>query len=117
MRASRPSGRIRSRTFPEAANNVSSQNHSYFDWQVSTMMLAYDAVEPLGRHDEAALARRQQQVEEELHRMVHEVIPEDYRVNPEREFQAEVVVMLTRATIRRAAEIVGLDCPDSQSGG
>ena len=96
---------------------MSEATHSYYDWQVSTLMLAYDAVEPLGRHDESALARRQQQVEEELHQMVHEVLPEDYRRDPQREFPPEVVVMLTRATIRRAAEIVGLDSPDSQSGG
>ena len=87
---------------------MSEGTHSYYDWQVSTLMLAYDAVEPLDRRDEPALAKRQQQVEEELRRMVHEVLPDDYRRNPEREFPPEVVVTLTRATLRRAAEIVGL---------
>ena len=87
---------------------MSEGTHSYYDWQVSTLMLAYDAAQPLSRHDEPALAKRQQQVEEELHRMVHAVLPEDYRKNPEREFPPEVVVMLTNATLRRAAEIVRL---------
>ena len=87
---------------------MSEPTHSYYDWQVSTLLLAYDAVEPLARDDEANLARRQRAVEEELHRMAHEVLPEDYRRDPEREFPPEVVVMLTRATLRRAATIVGL---------
>jgi len=87
---------------------MSEATHSYYDWQVSTLLLAYDAVEPLGRDDEEGLARRQRAVEEELHRLAHEVLPENYRRNPEREFPAEVVVLLTRATLRRAATIVGL---------
>jgi hypothetical protein len=87
---------------------MSEPTHSYYDWQVSTLMLAYDAIEPLARDDEARLARRQQQVEEELHRMVHAVLPEDYRRDPQREFPPEVVVMLTRATLRRAGQILGL---------
>ena len=41
---------------------MSQATHSYYDWQVSTLMLAYDAVEPLGRYDESALAARQQRV-------------------------------------------------------
>ena len=96
---------------------MSEPTHSYYDWQVSTLMLAYDAVQPLARHDEAGLAKRQQEVEEELRRMVNAVLPDDYRRNPEREFPPEVVVMLTRATLTRAAEIVGLNCPDSHSAG
>jgi hypothetical protein len=87
---------------------MSEPTHSYFDWQVSTLMLAYDATEPLARNDDARLAKRQQLVEEELHRMVHEILPEDYHRNPQREFPPEVVVMLTRATLKRACQIVGL---------
>jgi hypothetical protein len=87
---------------------MSEPTHSYYDWQVSTLMLAYDAVEPLARDDDARLAERQQRVEEELHRMAHEVLPEDYRRDPQREFPPEVVVMLTRATLKRACQIIGL---------
>ena len=87
---------------------MSEPTHSYYDWQVSTLLLAYDAVEPLGRDDEANLARRQRAVEGELHRMAQEVLPEDYRRNPEREFPPQIVITLTRATLRRAATIVGL---------
>jgi hypothetical protein len=87
---------------------MSSATHSYYDWQLSTLLLAYDSVEPLARDDEAKMARRQQAVEEELHGLVHEVLPEDYKRDPGREFPPEVVVLLTRATVRRAANIIGL---------
>ena len=87
---------------------MSEPTHSYYDWQVSTLMLAYDAVNPLGRHDEPALAARQQHVEEELHRLAHQILPQEYRQNPQREFPPQIVVMLTRGTLRRAGEIVGL---------
>jgi hypothetical protein len=70
-------------------------------------MLAYDAVEPLPRDEEPALARRQQAVEEELHRMVLDVLPADYKQNPQRDFPPEIVVLITRATLRRAVQIVG----------
>jgi hypothetical protein len=86
---------------------MSDRTHSYYDWQVSTLMLAYDAVEPLPRDDEPALARRQQAVEEELHRMVLDVLPADYKQNPQRDFPPEIVVLITRATLRRAVRIVG----------
>jgi hypothetical protein len=87
---------------------MSSGAHNYYDWQVSTLLLAYDSIEPLARDDEGNLARRQQAVEEELRRLVHEVLPEDYKQNPQREFPPEVVILLTRATLRRAASIIGL---------
>jgi hypothetical protein len=87
---------------------MSEGTHSYYDWQVSTLMLAYDAVEPIGRDDDKRQAERQQSVEKELQKMVHEVIPEEYRRDPEREFPPQVVMLLTRAVLQRAAGIVGL---------
>jgi hypothetical protein len=84
---------------------MSESVHSYFDWQVSTLMLAYDTVEPLARTDQQGIASRQQRVEEELRVMAGEVIPKEYLDNPQLEFPPEVVVLLTRATLRRAVEI------------
>ena len=65
---------------------MSSATHSYYDWQVSTLLLAYDTVEPISRDDVEALARRQQEVEMELHKMVHAILPPDYLNNPARDF-------------------------------
>ena len=87
---------------------MSSETHSYYDWQVSTLLLAYDAVDPISRDDVEALAKRQQEVEMELHKMAHEILPRDYLENPQRDFPPEVVIAMTRATLRRAAVITGL---------
>lgn len=84
-----------------------SQTHSYYDWQLSTLMLAYDVVQTLPRTDDKAIAARQQQVEEEIHNLAHSVIPQTYRDNPQMEFPPAIVILLTRATLRRAAQIIG----------
>ena len=82
--------------------------HSYYDWQVSTLMLAYDAVDPVGRDDGAATAERQRRCELEVREIALASIPDDYRRDEQLEFPPEVVVAMTRATLRRAADIVGL---------
>jgi hypothetical protein len=86
---------------------MSEGTHSYYDWQVSTLMLAYDVAEPIHRDDLKKLEERQRNVEMELHEMVHRLLPKSYLDNPQEDFPAEVVVLLTRATIDRAVEIMG----------
>lgn len=86
---------------------MSEGTHSYYDWQVSTLMLAYDVVEPLPRTDDQRIAEREQKVREELRDMVHRVLPRDYLENPQAEFPPHIVAILTRATIARANEILG----------
>jgi hypothetical protein len=87
---------------------MSSGTHSYYDWQVSTLLLAYDLIEPLARNDVEALGRRQQAVEMELHQMAQAVLPREYLENPQVDFPPELVMAMTRATLSRAAQIVGL---------
>lgn len=82
--------------------------HSYYDWQLSTLMLAYDAVEPLDRDDSEANGKREQAVRHELVRLVRAVLPKEYLDNPEADFPPEMVMLLTRATIARAAQIMGM---------
>jgi hypothetical protein len=91
---------------PEA--QMSNATHSYYDWQVSTLLLAYDVVDPIARDDVESLAKRQQQVELELHEMVHALLPQDYRNDPGRDFPPGLVIELTRATLRRASAIAGV---------
>lgn len=86
---------------------MSEGTHSYYDWQVSTLMLAYDVAEPIGRDDLARMEQRQRSVEMELHDMVHRVLPKQYMENPQRDFPPDMVALLTKATIARAAEIIG----------
>lgn len=82
--------------------------HSYFDWQVSTLMLAYDVVEPIPRDDVEAQQKRQQTAEEEVREVAFSVIPDDFKRNEAQEFPPELIMRITRATIKRAGEIVGL---------
>ncbi len=81
--------------------------HNYYDWQVSTLMLAYDVSDPLPRHDNKRINERQADVEKEIHELAHRTIPVAYRDHPEMEFPPAVVMLLTRATIARAVEILG----------
>ena len=82
--------------------------HSYFDWQVSTLMLAYDAVDPLARDDADGQARRMQAVEQEVREIAFGVIPDDLQRDASREFPPGVVIAMTRATLKRASTIVGI---------
>ena len=79
--------------------------HSYYDWQVSTLMLAYDVLEPADRDDTDTLNARQQRAEHEVREIAMSVIPESYKQDPEAEFPPELVIGMTRATLRRAGEI------------
>lgn len=69
-------------------------------------MLAYDAIKPLARDDVEGHTQRQQACEKELYGLVQAVLPKDYLENPQTDFPPEVVVELTKATIRRASTIV-----------
>lgn len=80
--------------------------HSYFDWQVSTLMLAYDVADPISRTDDKRHGERQQQVEQEIHDIAQATIPEAYKRNPSLDFPPAVVMLLTRATLKRANEII-----------
>ncbi|MEL7239663.1 MAG: hypothetical protein AAGK78_12450 [Planctomycetota bacterium] len=82
--------------------------HSYYDWQISTLMLAYDAIDPLPRDDNESIAKREEQVQREVRDLAMAVIPPDYQRDESREFPPELVVQMTRATLKRASEIVGL---------
>ena len=82
--------------------------HSYHDWQVSTLMLAYDAAEPLSRDDVEAQQQRQRRCELEVRDIALSVIPEDFQSDPSREFPAALVIQMTKATLARAAVIAGI---------
>ncbi|MBC7785676.1 MAG: hypothetical protein H7144_17745 [Burkholderiales bacterium] len=88
---------------------MSSQSHSYYEWQVSTLMLAYDVVDPIPRDADKQIAGRQQKVEEEIHAMAMKLIPQTYRDNPQMEFPPAITMLLTKATIARASEILGMN--------
>ena len=88
--------------------------HSYLDWQISTLMLAYDVAQPISRDDEKALAEREQAVQRELFALAQAILPKSYLENPQADFPPEIVVMLTRGTVARAAQILGMVDDDDE---
>jgi len=82
--------------------------HSYYDWQLATLMYAYDVAEPISGTDKELLAKRMQSCEFELYELAKAVIPEGYWQDQGLSLSSEVVMLLTQATIIRAAEIMKL---------
>ena len=68
--------------------------HSYFDWQVSTLMLAYDVIDPIPRQEDRRIAERQRSVDQEIHDLAQATIPDAYKANPELEFPPAVVMLV-----------------------
>jgi hypothetical protein len=87
---------------------MAEETHSYLDWQISTLMLAYDVVDPLPRNADKLLAEREEKVRYELRDLMLASVPKDYLDNPERDLPPDVVKILTRATLRRAVQIAGV---------
>ena len=82
--------------------------HSYFDWQVSTLMLAHDVRRPLARDDVESQQKRQRQCEMEVRDIALSVIPPEYESDPSKEFPARLVMEMTKATLARAAVVAGI---------
>jgi hypothetical protein len=80
----------------------------YYEWQVTTLLLAYDLAEPIARGDEDTADHRRHQVEGEVSELTLNQLPQRYKDNPELDWPSEVMMAITRATLRRAAEIAGL---------
>lgn len=85
------------------------QTHIYYEWQCATLMYAYDVVEPISRLDEDAIAARKQRVEREVYDLFISVVPAEVRDNPTAPITADLAMELTRATLKRAASIAGVD--------
>ena len=79
----------------------------YYDWQVTTLMLAYDLTDPLPSDSEDAHRARRTQVEEEVRRISLDAIPDEYKTNPDLDWPPKVMMALTRATFARVRAITG----------
>ena len=80
---------------------------SYFDWQVTTLMLAHDLVAPISRGNDDAAGRRRQSVEQEVRDMVMGVLPDPYKENPTLDWPPQIMMAITKATLQRAMDIAG----------
>ena len=80
----------------------------YFDWQVTTLMLAHDLSSPIPRGDEDAHHQRRHQVEDEVRTLTLSVLPEQFKHDATLAWPPELMMEITRATLQTASEIAGL---------
>jgi len=85
----------------------------YYEWQVTTLLLAYDLAQPLAQGDDAGSGERRHAVEDEVRALSLAQVPEVYKANPDLDWPPEVMMALTRATLFRAAQITGLVEPQA----
>jgi hypothetical protein len=88
----------------------------YFEWQVTTLLLAYDLAEPIERGDDDTAQQRRSQVEGEVSELTLNQLPQRYRDNPELDWPRDVMMAITRATLNRAVAIAGLTGATESSG-
>ncbi|MEM8737339.1 MAG: hypothetical protein AAGG38_02525 [Planctomycetota bacterium] len=89
---------------PESENAL----QGYFDWQVTTLMLAYDLRDPVDARSPEAGEKRRRSVEEEVRKMTLAVVPDIYLKDPSLDWPPELMMTITRTTLLRAAEVAGL---------
>ncbi len=77
----------------------------YFDWQVTTLLLAYDLVDPIpGDKPELAQDRRMK-TEQEVRDLSLAVVPDKYKADPTLDWPPDVMMAITRATFNRVNAI------------
>ncbi len=79
----------------------------YFDWQVTTLLLAYDLVDPISGDDPKAIEQRRTETEQEVREFSLTVVPEMYLNDPTLDWPPEVMMAITRATFDRLNQITG----------
>ncbi|MEM1210575.1 MAG: hypothetical protein AAF842_10550 [Planctomycetota bacterium] len=88
-----------------------SENHDrnpwqgYFDWQVTTLMLARDLHEPIKPGDETAAETRRTEMEHYVAQLTRNVVPADLW-SSQQSWPPEVLREITTTTIHHASEIV-----------
>lgn len=80
----------------------------YFDWQVTTLMLARDLADPIPGGDEAVHHQRRNDVEDEVRVLTLGILPEQYKHNATLPWPPELMMSITQATLKHAAGIAGL---------
>ena len=80
----------------------------YFDWQVTTLMLAHDLGDPLPAGDEEAHHQRRFQIEEEVRTLTLGVLPEQFKHDATLAWPPELMMTITRETLITANRIAGL---------
>lgn len=93
---------------PEQHTEEENPLQGYFDWQVTTLMLAHDLADPLPAGDEEAHHQRRYKVEEQVRALSLGVLPEQYKHDANLSWPPELMMALTRETLKTANKIAGL---------
>jgi hypothetical protein len=80
----------------------------YYDWQVTTLMLAYDLNDPIDPTEPGAGENRRRTIEEEVRVLTLALVPELLKNDPELDWPPELMMAITRSTLKRAADVAGL---------
>lgn len=91
-----------------ANDDEQSPLQGYFDWQVNTLMLAYDLAHPIERGDAQGAMARRGQVEREVSDLTLALIPDIYKNDASLEWPPSIMMAITRATLQKAAEVAGV---------
>ncbi|QDU33576.1 hypothetical protein KS4_16270 [Poriferisphaera corsica] len=78
----------------------------YFEWQISTLMLAYDVNDPILDDDEATAEKRRTRIEQEVKHITLAVVPEKFQKNQDLDWPPELLRDITKTTLLRAAGII-----------
>lgn len=77
----------------------------YFDWQVTTLLLAHDLMDPIPADNPEAIEQRRTRIEQEVRDFTLTVVPEMYLNDPNLNWPSEVMMTITRATFDRVNQI------------
>lgn len=78
---------------------------AYFDWQVTTVMLAHDLVDPLPPEDPDAHEERRKAIELEVSELSKAQFPEELLNDPSKPWPRDLMRKITQATLARAHEL------------
>lgn len=79
----------------------------YFDWQVTTLLLAYDLADPIPADAAKAIEGRRAKTEQEVRDLSLASIPEKYKADPSLDWPPDVMMAITKATFKRVNQITG----------
>ncbi|MEM9414270.1 MAG: hypothetical protein AAGA29_02175 [Planctomycetota bacterium] len=80
----------------------------YFDWQVTTLMLARDLEDPIAAGDEDAQHQRRHETENLVRELTLGVLPEQYKHDATLAWPPEIMMQITRTTLKQAAKIANV---------
>ncbi len=89
----------------EVSNASESTMQGYYDWQVTTLMLAYDLNDPIDPKSPDAGEKRRRSIEEEVRKLTLAQVPDIYKSDPSLDWPPSVMMAITRATLQQAAEV------------